>query len=242
MHYRLATLLTKFAQWIQFRSDTTRYFFDTPTFDYQPLPWINIKQASIRGEAAHGRWSVIKKHLTAADKSLKDIGGCVGFFCISAAEEKRMTSILVDNNPQFIRIAKYAIPEALAKHVRVFEVEIGPETSSIMPRTDVTLCLSIWHHWVAMHGLDAATRILQDLWAGTAHTLFFESGEEEAQEQFNLPFNSGEPARTWLMKYLHRVLPGSTVEIIGAFPAGSYAHYKIKNQQRSLFKITRTSQ
>ena len=42
----------------------------------------------------------------------------------------------------------------------------------------------------------------------------------------------------WLKKYLETNLKNAKVEIIAKYSAGDYAHYKIKGNKRSLFRIT----
>ena len=68
--------------------------------------------------------------------------------------------------------------------------------------------------------------------------MFFESGEEEIKKEFNMPFND-KKAKDWLFNYLNEVLDNAKIVPIGEFDAGNYAHYKIKNIKRTVFKISR---
>jgi hypothetical protein len=224
-----------------FRADTTRFIFDRPKFDYQPIPWKGILEAPIRGEATILRWKEMRKHIQkGTHKSLKDLGCCVGFFCISAADECGMNAIGVDGNARYLRIARRSIPQGLEKNCHFINMMIDKETVEILPITDVTLCLSIWHHWAFHYGLEVATEILNTIWSRTTGTMFFESGEEEVAEEFKLDFNS-QPAKKWYLDYLQKVLPQSRVEPIGEFEAGNYAHYKLQNVKRTVFKISRNA-
>ncbi len=225
-------------EYLVFRLDTTKFIFDKPKFDYQPIPWLGMDEATIRGETTKERWNKIQQHLN-NQKSLKDVGCCVGYFCISASEKFGMNTIGVENNERFLRIARYAVPKDLANSCRFLRLEVNENNVSILPKTDITLCLSIWHHWVYHYGLETATKILATLWQSTDNILFFESGEEEIKEEFNLPFDPSMAVKDWLFSYLSEVCDDGKVEIIGEFPAGDYSHYKIKKHKRSLFKVQR---
>ena len=52
--------------------------------------------------------------------------------------------------------------------------------------------------------------MLKIVWSRTNHVLLFESGEEETQEEFNLPFDK--KASDWLMDYLISNLDDAEVE------------------------------
>lgn len=229
--------LQKLVNSMQFRIDTTDSLLSKPTFDYQPLPWVGIDEAPIRGEATIQRWIAIKPYIKEST-TLKDIGCCVGYFCLSAADELDLYSIGIDSNPRFLRIANYAKQSIkLPAKVTFLELDVNPISISILPKTDITICFSIWHHWVFHYGLDNATTMLKSLWESTNNTLFFESGEEETKKEFNLPFD--QDAKTWLLNYLRTNLNQANVNAIGEFPAGNYDHYSIKNIKRTVYQITR---
>lgn len=239
MKEKIAFYLTKLLSFLQFRVDTTNYIFDKPKLDYQPLPWAGINTANVRGEATIDRWLAVKKNSNLLNKTIKDIGSCVGYFCIAAAEEFNALALGIDSNERFTRIARYAVPEKLIKQCNFINLEVNNKTINFLPITDVSLCFSIWHHWVYSYGLEAATEILQKLWLSTKDTMFFESGEEEIKDEFNMPFPGDMAANAWLKKYLLENLAGGSVETIGQFEAGDYKHYKIKKVKRTLFKISR---
>ena len=224
--------------WIQFRIDTTDYFFDTPKFDYQPIPWLGINEASVRGKATIQRWNSIKKNISPKAKSLKDIGSNVGYFCLMAADKLGMQTIGIDIEERFLRLSEYARKKGDIANASFLNLLINKDTVVLLPKTDVTLCLSIWHHWVYEYGLKDATEILKQIWASTNQTLFFESGEEETKDEFKLPFHDKEPIATQLIAYLEKNLEYSKVEVVGQFEAGKYLHYQIQ-QKRTFFKVSR---
>ncbi len=226
-------------KYLIFRLDTTKFILDKPHFDYQPIPWKGINEARLRGKASFLRWQEIRYHIDDNYISLKDLGCCVGYFPISASTEYAINSIGIDCNSKYLRIAEYATPTELIGNCNFINLKIDEDNVSILPETDITLCLSIWHHWVFEYGIEKASNILQNIWNKTNNVIFFESGEEEVKDEFDLPFDDSRPAKKWLTDYLQRTCNNSKVEIIGEFAAGEYPHYKIKNHKRSLFKVKR---
>lgn len=224
---------------IQLRIDTTDYFFDKPKFDYQPIPWIGIKTAGVRGKATVQRWRVIRNGIISNDKSIKDIGCSVGYFCISASKKLKMYSIGIDTKSRFLRIANNSMPEEVLGRCNFINMLIDETNVDILPNTDVTLCLSIWHHWVYVYGLVGATNILKKLWQTTGRVMYFESGEEEVKDEFKLPYPDGVLAVDWLEEYLVTNLKDVNVIKVGKFFAGKYPHYVIKNKKRTLFMLTK---
>lgn len=219
-----------------FKLDTTKYFFDTPKFDYQPLPWVGINNAQIRGEATYDRWEAIKPAIPSNAATLKDVGCCVGFFCHKASEELKLFSIGIDSDSRFIRIARHVANSKFNSSDETFlELAINPRNVSLIPDTDITILFSVWHHWVYDFGLDSATQMLKETWRSTNMVLFFESGEEEIQEEFNIDFNGN--AKLWLVEYLARELVDSQVDVIGDFESGKYEHYRIQNHSRTVFAV-----
>jgi hypothetical protein len=228
--------LQSFFQELVFRFDTTKFLVDRPKFDYQPLPWVGITHASIRGKATYERWDGIKKTIPKEAKSLKDIGCCVGFFCHSATEELNLFSLGIDSDARFIRIARHVASQFFSSKNETFlEMQITPHNISMLPVTDVTILFSIWHHWVFDFGLESATQMLQDTWAKTNLIMYFESGEEEIEREFNIDFKGN--AKLWLRNYLETQLKESQIEIVGEFQAGSYDHYQVKNHFRTVYAV-----
>lgn len=225
---------------LMFRADTTRFLIDSPRFDYQPIPWKGIYEAPVRGLGTVERWAAIKADLVERNlESLKDIGCCVGFFCISAAEDLGYQCIGFDLNRRFLRLARSAVPRSLRSQCHFLNMSLNPQTIRLVPPTDVTLCLSVWHHWYFHFGQAGATEILKVLWQRTNTVLYFETGEIETAEEFNLPFTSQEQAVSWISDYLNKIFPDARVSKMGEFRAGNYAHYAHKEIKRTLYKIER---
>jgi hypothetical protein len=125
------------------------------------------------------------------------------------------------------------------KKIEFFNLNVNLKNTAYIANTDVTLLLSIWHHWVYLHGLNVATQMLKEIWKKTETLMFFESGEEEVSDEFKLPFKKNILAKVWLKDYLTSVLINCKVLEIGKFSSGNYNHYKIKNHKRTLFLVQR---
>ena len=245
-HSNIKKYLTKFNSYIQFRIDTTKYIIDKPSFHYQPLPWIGISTAAVRGEATYERWEAIQNYLKGY-KSLKDIGCCAGFFCHKAAETYNMNTIGIDSDERFLRIAQYTKNNVKnGKNETFCNMLINEKNADILPQTDVTILFSIWHHWCYRYGLNKATEILKMVWSKTNHVLLFESGQEELKKKFKLPFDK--KASDWLWDYLSSNLKGVKIEKVGEFAIGTYKNYSLPNQmniplvdlKRTVFAIIKT--
>ena len=237
-HSNIKKYLTKFNSYIQLRIDTTKYIIDKPSFHYQPLPWVGIITADIRGEATYGRWEAIQHYLKGY-KSLKDIGCCVGFFCHKAAETYDMNTIGIDSDERFLRIAQYTKNNVKnGKNETFCNMLINEKNADLLPQTDVTILFSIWHHWCFRYGLDKATEILKIVWSKTNHILFFESGEEELKKEYKLPFDK--KASEWLWDYLSSNLKEVKIEKVGEFAIGKYKNYSLPDHKRTVFAIFKT--
>lgn len=225
-------------EYLVFRLDTTRFIVDKPKLDYQPLQWVGIRKAKIRGNATWERWEQIVKYLLPQqDKTALDIGSCYGFFSIKMAE-KGCRVFGIDSNPRFIRIARYAVPKRLRKQCNFIEMKLSLGNINILPSVNYILLLSVWHHWVYEFGLLEATEILTALWEKTKDMLFFESGEGEVAEEFGLPFKP-DNARQWLNDYLQRTCSSSNIKIISESLVGKYKHYASIDATRALFMVSR---
>lgn len=220
------------------RLETTQYLLDSPALDYQPLPWAGVPTARVRGDATLARWEDMRRRLPHGEDGVAvDVGCCYGYFTVQLAE-LGYRCIGIDLDPRCIRIARLATPERLRCRCSYVETVISPGHIPTPAVAECTLALSVWHHWVQSHGLDAASGILRTLWERTRGVMFFESGEGEVVEEFKLPF-SAETARAWLTDYLRDTCIGGRVELIGEHRVGSFSHYADVSVRRGLFMLTR---
>ncbi len=199
---------------ILFRLDTTKYLIDSPKTDYHPLPWVGIQTAR-RAEGVKERLQMIEKFLK--DRKIKpavvmDIGCNAGYFSLSFVE-RNMFVYAVEVHAKWLRLAQYARRKIHSKGTLVpINILITPQNVRCLPNSDLTLCFSVWHHWVRQYDLDAATKMLRTIWDKTDKVLFFETGEQRIDFP-ELPFDT--TPREWLIDYLNEVCVGGKVEFQG---------------------------
>ena len=183
------------------------------------------------------------KHLEAGSckpRTVLDVGCNIGYFSLSFVE-RGAVSYGVEMESLALRTATIA-SRRIARERGCFvpvRLKCTPESVALLPDGDVTICLSIWHHWVRYMGLEAGTAILRSLWERTNHTLFFDTGENEMPGEYNLPFRH-ENATTWLAQYLADNLSGGVITDLGRFKAFSPGgHEATAHVSRTLFAVTR---
>ena len=162
---------------------------------YQPLPWVNLNEAE-RDEGTLSRWQTIRPWLERTSvRSALDVGCERGFFTLSLASAG-IPAIGVENDPPAYRTALYAIRKAEIENAGVLMITITPANIGVLPAADTVLFLSLWHHFVRQHGLEAATAMSSALWERTRKVLFFDTGELEMPESFGLPSMTPSPPGT----------------------------------------------
>lgn len=219
--------------------DEFQFRFDLfPAGDYQPLPWLGLHKAK-RGTGTNDRWNAIWDSIKNDPiTSGMDIGCNMGFFCFSLAE-KEIAMLGIDLDPRYIRIASYAAKRIAMPRVAFSLMAVELQTMPLLPRTDLVLLLSVWHHWVKIYGLETASQMLAALWEKCEKVLFFETGELEMTTDFCLSV-MGESPREWLQTYLEQTCPNSMVEHLGQFKAFAPNGNEERNvAYRNLFKVTR---
>lgn len=217
--------------------DFLRMKFDSfPTLDYQPLPWIGLHKAR-RDAGVLSRWNLIEKELDRLNvHSNMDIGCNVGYFSISIAK-KGITALGVEGDPKYYRMLQYTIRKMNLKNIGVLSWQLNEESIKMLPAVDSIIFLSVWHHLVKHQGHDSATNILKTLWEKNKKVLFFETGELEMPEHYNLPDMQPSP-KAYLSKYLEDTCHGSKVKYLGQHQAFSPDNNIIN---RNLFAVIRTT-
>lgn len=209
---------------------------------YQDLPWVKIS-GSRRAVGSRERFEAMEGDL--ARKGLRpkvvlDVGCNVGYFSLSFAS-MGCISYGVEMGDVELRTAQIAAKKVYSGYFVPVRMECRRESAALLPASDVTLCLSIWHHWVRHLGLEEATDILKRLWESTRGVLYFDTGESEMPKSYGLPFGAADPV-AWLTAYLEDVLDQGTVETIGRFkafaPGGAEGD---KDVRRTLFAVSRRS-
>lgn len=226
---------------LMLRVETRKYIVGRPGRMYQPLPWIGISDAR-RAAGTYDRMQAMRGFLGSRKEPtgvVLDVGCNTGFFSLSLMEDGYFV-YGVDSQERNLRIAA-AVSRRIAGVGGFVPVRMkcDRQTVGYLPSADVTIVLSIWHHWVKHYGLDSATDILSTLWERTRSVLFFDSGEAEMPESYRLPYGSTD-AREWLASYLANNCQGAYVVHLGRFSAAAPEGSRIDGPiSRSLFAVAR---
>jgi len=215
--------------------DLLRLHLDAlPAGVYQPVPGLPVRKVQ-RAHGSESRWLAMEPVIARLDvKTAMDVGANAGYFPIKLAG-RGVPAVALDSDPKNVRTTTTAVRRNRLNNVAVMELELRPDTLGLLPATDCTLVLSLWHHLVREQGLDTATDLLREIWSRTGKVMFFDSGEDEMPEWFHLPAMLPTPD-AWLSEYLHETCAGGRVEHLGRHRAFDAAGLPT---DRALFAVTR---
>ena len=63
------------------------------------------------------------------------------------------------------------------KNIVFTQMEVTPENASLLPKTDMVICLSIFHHWIRKLGQEKSFQIMKALADSTNKYFVFDSGQ-----------------------------------------------------------------
>ena len=209
--------------WVRLQIDgfPARGAFGRPSpVRYQPIPVLG-RGAAGRATGTATRWDAMARTLSSCrvdSGTAVDIGANSGFFSIALAR-RGIDVLAIEPLPPANRTIVYAARKAgLEERVAVSNLTISPHNLDLIPSASVVVFLSLWHHLVREHGLDAAETMLGAIWAKTGHVMFFETGESEMPPDYGLP--PMEPdAGTWVAELLRRNCPGAEIRHLGVHQA-----------------------
>lgn len=171
--------------------------------DYQPLPTSKADSAS-RSQGTYSRLEAINAVLSSEPVSPRvgmDIGSHIGFFSINLAKQGMLVHAVESNKERLLLSFLLARQEKVP--LAPMPLRVDKSSVDILPEADVTLCLSVWHHWVRHYGLEDATHILQTVIDKTRRLVFFDSGEEEMPAIYKLPYVN-ESSAAFFTRYLEQ--------------------------------------
>lgn len=203
---------------------------------YQPVPGLPVRKAK-RAVGCASRWVAMEPVIERLGvQSAMDVGANAGYYPIKLAG-CGVPSVAVESVPKYVRTATTAVRRNQLDNVAVMELELRPDTLRLLPATDCTLMLSLWHHLVRLQGLAIAAELVRGIWARTGKVMFFDSGENEMPQSFGLPAMLPTPD-AWLTEYLRETCAGGHVEHLGRHRAFDAAGLPT---DRALFAVTRES-
>jgi hypothetical protein len=218
--------------------DLLRLRLDTiPHGLYQPVASLPRWAGVTRAEGSESRWKAILPVLRRSGATTAvDIGANAGYFTIQLAHAG-VATVAVEGDPINYRTAIMAVRRSGVPNAGVLALSIDQDNHWMVPNSDCSLLLSVWHHLVREGGIDYADELLAAIWAKTGKVLFFDTGEQEMPPEFGLPRMSPDP-RTWLEGHLAQNCPGSEVEHLGVHAAFDAEG---RPAQRNLFAVHRTA-
>ena len=203
---------------------------------YQPVPGLPVRTAK-RAAGTESRWAAMERVIDRMGvETAMDVGSNAGYYPVRLAR-RGIAALAVDSSPTCVRTATTAVRRNRLDKMAVLALEVRPDTIGLLPTTDCTILLSVWHHLVRYQGLEVATQLLRELWERTDKVLFFDTGENEMPDEFGLPAFVPTP-QAWLTDYLERTCAGGWVEHLGRHPA-----FDVEGRpaDRSLFAVIRRS-
>jgi SAM-dependent methyltransferase len=187
--------------------------------DYQPMPWLGWKSAA-RSDGTLSRFAAIEKVLTDAnirEGVVLDVGSHTGYFSLALAERGFFAYGVESSNSRVY--LSFLASQRLRGAFCPVALKVARNNVEWLPSSDVTLCLSVWHHWVRNYGLDDATAILSSVFRKTRRFVFFDAGETEMGERYNLPYSPSADAAKYLEDYLRSMPNVATVRRLGEHQA-----------------------
>lgn len=143
-----------------------------------------VRYQPLFGESSHGfdrscvdRWLEIERWLPRPPYSLLDIGSQLGYFTVRSALNGGL-AIGLERDPDSVRVAEAIRDRSGAKTAVYWNVELTTANTPALPATDVTLCMSVYHHWARERGAEYANEIL-DVISSKTKILFFETGQPD---------------------------------------------------------------
>jgi len=202
---------------------------------YQPLPWVGLT-SKIRDQSSYERLSLIEKYIednkeTKSFRSALDIGCNVGFFVYSFAM-KGMVALGLDRSEKAISFTSLIRSKLNIKGAAFTCIELNPDNIDTIPKTDIVVLFSAWHHWVKQFGLNEGNLMLSTVWDRTGEALFFEGGEDTEIENFKIK----EDPQKWIKEQLASVCAGGEVVVLGRVSAGEHLG---GSHNRTIFAVTR---
>jgi hypothetical protein len=199
------------------------------THDYQPNPFVYNSSNDRKNRNSFDRYDAIFNNLPSIPTNLIDFGCSRGFFVLQAAKQG-IFSMGVDHDRFEILYARsiseiYNVNNALFMHGEINEELIGT-----FPKFEMTICTSIFHHWVRVYGKEIAFRMMQEIADNTTKYLVFETGQNNETDTRFYPYLEfmGSDYEDWIVSFLSD-LGFSEIKKIGDY--GS----RVSNVNRTLF-------
>lgn len=173
------------------------------------------------------RWNLLRARIDEDDSTLLDIGCAEGHLTARFAE-LGLLSIGIERQTHTVVNARASHRER--PNLGFLRYAVTPETIDSLPAVDVVLLLTVYHHWVAEFGWEAAEEMLRSL-ESTCGKLFLEMPARE-MDRPPLSEYSGDSIVDYYAAFLESVFDGDVaVEYLGA------TDYKGGDREDVLFAV-----
>ena len=144
---------------------------------YAPNPFVPRENILKDERACYGRLDAINQFLPDnAQPTTLDVGCNLGFFTFNMAKRGGF-SIGIDYGRNEILAAKALAHKHLVSNIVFTQMEVTPANASRLPKADMVICLSIFHHWIRKLGQADSLQIMRGL-ADSANKYFvFDTGQ-----------------------------------------------------------------
>jgi len=177
------------------------------THEYQPDPFVReLAPGDGSGRPCQDRYNAFVAHLPKGKVlSVLDVGCNRGYFVFRMAERGGFC-IGIDSDRNEIMFADALAIVHGVSNVVFTTMVVDRKSVEGLPSVDVTICLSIFHHWVRSYGMEAAKDIMRSIAERTESYLVFETGgpEEEAQWTHELSFMQPD-SKSWIKDLLFEI-------------------------------------
>jgi hypothetical protein len=171
------------------------------THNYQPNPF--DKSSNVKSRNTFDRYNAVFDNLPDAPKTLLDLGCNRGFFVLNASRSG-IFSLGIDHDKFELLYAKSISEIHNASNALFMHSEINQNLINNLPRFEMIVCTSIFHHWVRIYGKESSFQMMQGIADKTIKYLVFETGQNnETETRFYkyLEF-MGDSYENWVTSFL----------------------------------------
>lgn len=186
------------------------------THNYQPDPFSHTGPDP---RACAARFDAAAAELVDLERpSVIDVGCNQGYFTLRFAK-KGGICLGFDNDRAELMAARARAAIHRVDNVAFFELLLDPESIKGLPKCDVVICLSIFHHWVRHYGQKGAEDLMRDLAGRAGKAMVFDTGQpEETATRWARQLDFMKPdGPAWIEGFL-KDLGFAQVRRLGQFP------------------------
>lgn len=134
----------------------------------------------------NNRKIIIMDHLSKLEfTSCLDLGSNLGFYSINIAKKFNVVVLGFEKFLQNVIKSNLEVQNQNLKNCFFFQNDINQNSIKNIPDSDITLVLSIFHHWVNQNGLDDTLKMMKEIISKNKKYIFFELCEDSLSNYIN---------------------------------------------------------